>query len=207
MSVRGGEHGIVCSRGAGSDEEDGMNTLRVIRAIGTVLAACLSAGCASAPVPDVSARWVPSAAAKFVTLGRSASYALVHREGQDLLIAEDPIVAGDGGTMTGRLTWIAGVPPVAKLESPIEVRDAWLIEQIPDGQAHATPAHGTVVIHQRSADAILATLHLQAPTAPPTAGQVVQRTIDLDRRIEFARHEPLLPQYREMGPRQGVAKK
>lgn len=184
-----------------------MNATRII---GTGLLALL-AGCAASPPPEASPLWVPAAAPKFVTIGRSTTYALVHRAGQDLLIVEDPLVSADGSVVSGRLTWIAPVPDVAEFDKPIEVggrsSEAWLLEQLDGEQSHATPASGSVTIHHRDSQRLSATLNLRALGPKPTAGQPERVTIDLDRRFDFARYTPTTPRYKEMGARSGVGGK
>lgn len=166
--------------------------------------------CANTPPHEVSPHWVQAAEPKFVTLGRSTNYALVHRAGQDLLIVEDPVLSDEGEQMEGRLTWIVPVPDGAKFETPIEVggtnSQAWLLEQVAGGRGHATPATGTVIIHHRDAEMLCASLHMRALGPEPTAGTPERATIELDRKFDFARHVVTTPQYREMGPRSGVRK-
>lgn len=185
-----------------------MRTFAVRRSALLVLALGLPA-CSSAP-REVSPHWVQAAEPKFVTLGRSTNYALVHRAGQDLLIVEDPVVSATGKKMEGRLTWIVPVPDGAKFETPIEVggasSQAWLLEQVAGGRGHATPASGTVIIHHRDAEMLSASLHMRALGPKPTAGIPERTTIDLDRKFDFAKHVVSTPQYREMGPRSGVQK-
>lgn len=172
-------------------------------------AALLALGaCQNRPKVEPSPMWVRASAAKFVTLGRSTNYALVHRAGQDTLIVEDPVLSGKHDEINGRLTWIIPLPDSVKLDTPIEVggagSEAWLLEQVWRDQGHATPARGTVIVHHRDADTLSASLHLTALGAAPTAGQPDRATIEIDRKFDFARREVSTPQYREMGPRAGV---
>lgn len=173
--------------------------------VGVVLPACKNA-----PPRDAAPMWVQAAAPRFVTLGRSTNYALVHRAGQDLLIVEDPVVATGSNNVTGRLTWIVPVPETTTFDTPIEIggpgSEAWLLEQVWSGQGHATPATGTVIIHHRDAEVLSASLHMRAMGADPAAGQPDRATIDLDRKFDFERRVVSTPQYREMGPRSGIGK-
>lgn len=176
----------------------------VLCLFGAAMSACRQASHEVAPL------WVQAAAPRFVTLGRSTNYALVHRAGQDLLIVEDPVVSAGTDGVAGRLTWIVPVPETVKFDTPIEVggpaSEAWLLEQVWGGQGHATPATGTVVIHHRDAEMLSASLHMRALGPKPTAGQAERETIDLDRKFDFAKRVVTTPQYREMGPRSGVRK-
>lgn len=180
---------------------------RALPSLGLAALAML-AGCGSTPPAAPASLWVPSARAQFVTLGRSTSYALVHEAGQDLLIVEDPVLSGDGRSMTGRLTWIVPVPETAPFDTPIEFsssdRRAWLVEQVEGSSTHAVPVSGRVVVHHRDAERLSASLNLRALGETPAAGQPQRASVDLDRRLEFDRREAPPPQHREMGRRAGV---
>ncbi|MBL8746347.1 MAG: hypothetical protein JNK58_08335 [Phycisphaerae bacterium] len=187
-----------------------MNTAALSRlSLLFLLAASLSACSNRAPL-EPSPMWVQAAAPRFVTLGRSTNYALVHRAGQDLLIVEDPIVSESSDNIAGRMTWIVPLPDQFALDKPISVggpgSEAWLLEQVWNGQGHATPAKGNVIVHHRDADQLSASLHMQAFGAAPSAGQPERATIELDRKFDFARRVITTPQYREMGPRSGIRK-
>jgi hypothetical protein len=172
-----------------------------------LVAAALLGGCAPARI-ESSSWWVPAARARFVTLGRSTNYAIVHADGRDLLIVEDPLVREPGKEMVGRLTWLVALPSGAAMDRAIEVGgagpEAWLLEQLAGEKGHAVKATGTVWVHARTADRLDASLHLRALGREPTAGVPQHPTIELDRKYSFVRHAPGTPQYQEMNTRNGM---
>lgn len=174
---------------------------------GFLSAASALPGC-SHETAEGDALWVPLSKPRFVTFGRSTTYALIRDEDHDLLVIEDPIVSSSGEEVVGRLTWLVSLPSSAPMEKSIEVgaetTPAWLVEQLKDEQSHAAPVYGRVTVHHRDAAALSATLNIQCPGEAPTAGVVQRPTTDLDRMITFARLEPNTPQYREMNSRSGV---
>lgn len=181
-------------------------------ASGCALALCAAAlllcSCASPVSSEPASYWVPSAGPSFATLGRSTTYALVHREGVDLLVLEEPLADEDGEQLDRRLTWLVQVPEVTGFDTPVEVGPGalpgWVLEQLDGRSAHASPLTGTVIIHHRDAERLSATLQLEADGAAATAGMVSRPKVGVWRRAEFERYVPGTPQYREMGPRSGT---
>jgi hypothetical protein len=171
-------------------------------------AALLLCSCASPVSNEPASYWVPSAGPSFATLGRSTTYALVHREGIDLLVLEEPLPDEGGESLDRRLTWLVQVPEVTGFDTPVEVGPGalpgWVLEQLDGRSAHASPLTGTVIIHHRDAERLSATLQLEAEGAPASAGVVSRPKVGVWRRADFERYVPGTPQYQEMGPRSGT---
>lgn len=179
-------------------------------------AAAMVGGCAAGSATsegESSALWVPRAQPSFTTIGRSAHFAIVRSESQDLLVIEDPVVDASGERVVGRLTWFVPIDPAAPVgqELAVPARESsasgggWLVEHVSNRQTHAAPASGTVVIHARSDDEVLATVNMMSLGAEPTAGMTTRQQIRVDQTLGFARRVPSTPQYREMRTRSGVS--
>lgn len=183
-----------------------MACLRVGSLLVVGVACAWLAGCDAPLQVEPRAHWAPSSAARFVTIGRSTSYALAHEAGRDLLIVEDPVVADEAGGVAGRLTWIVSIDSEAELEMELSVEGSrgWLLEEIDGRPSHAAPALGTVVLHERDAERVSATLALRAAGAGPSAGVAGREAIEVRGRFEFGRASPHTPQYQEMRTRRGA---
>jgi len=174
------------------------------------LAGCASNGTGATSYADADGPtgvWSPHARARFITLTRSTTYAIVREEDTDLLVLEEGI---DGARFDGpdRFVWIVSIPTGAEFEQPVELGaeapSAWLLEYRAGRSTHAQPATGRVTVLGRTESTLSAQVDLVAPGAPRAPGQLTSNDVTLAARLDLPRYQPIIPGSDDPSTRSGV---
>lgn len=181
---------------ASSDPEPGAESMRHAG----VAPGEASSAVAGAVVGAVS--WVPAAKPVFVTIGRDTSHAVAPHDGADLVVIEQRIPAGRGRAAS-RLTWLVPVRSGAGAGEEFMVggtgREAWLLERVPGGRAHATPAHGRVRVLGADASSMRVSLSVAASVDGEPAGEFEPEAVWVSGEFDAPRRVVWSPQHRGAG--------
>lgn len=135
--------------------------------------------------------WVSHAVPRLTTIARDTTWSVVRRDDYDTIVLRERRTRPDG--TTGQLTWLISCASPPAIDSAIALdgtqAHGWLIEEGSGQRTYATGLTGEVVVHERAAERLVASVNVSmAPSAREAvredddAGVTLQADVDLPRR-------------------------